>query len=130
MANVKLPYNASIDADQVGAVLERTLGNRYELRRANTPNTDWFVIASPVKAASVKLKQKPGSGETVIQVIGNQPSAGTRLALTILLALPKLYTDLVACKPIVNDVVQALESSPEFQPVTEPSPPTTSPPAS
>jgi hypothetical protein len=88
------------------------------------------VIASPVKAASVKLKQKPGSGETVIQVIGNQPSAGTRLALTIPLAIPKLYTDLIACKPIVNDVLQALESSPELQPVTEPSPPATSPPAS
>ena|SRR5437763_4760361 len=111
MPRVKLPDNSAVTAEQIGEVLKGALGARYEIRPATGP--DWRVVETGLKAATVKLYQR-GGGERFIQVNGSPPSVITRLLLTIPFGIPAVYCSLVLCKPVAEDVVQALEGSPEL----------------
>lgn len=115
MPKVTLPHNPELQPEQVLEVVQRQLGGKYQFRPSNARFVDFWVFPSEWKGASVRLKQKPDKQQTTILVYGNAPSLWARLALVAIIWAPLLYVQLVAARPVVNDVVNAIETSPELR---------------
>jgi hypothetical protein len=115
MAKLVLPtYNPELEPEQVGMVLEQQFAGKYEVEPSSSRWIDYKVYPSGWKGATVKLKQDPERDQTVILVRGRVPSIWARLALVAIVWLPLVYMDTAGSRTVVQDVVDAVESSPEL----------------
>jgi hypothetical protein len=110
VAKVRLPYNPNVTADTIRECLERRLGKNYTVKAAGGPFADWWVAASPLKGATVKLKQAEGK-ETTITINSGAPSLPARLFLPL-----GMYAGFVLSGPVAKEVTQALENDPALRP--------------
>ena len=131
MAKVVLPtYNPTLEPADIGKVLERQFAGKYQIEPSSSRFLDFKVYPSEWKGAAVRLKQDPQQQQTVIMVNGSVPHGWARLALVAIVWLPLLYADMIASRPVVEDVVNALETSPELGAMAgAPPPPPPPPPA-
>jgi hypothetical protein len=129
MAKVVLPtYKPELEPGDIGKLLERQFAGKYQIEPSTSRFIDFKVYPSEWKGAMVRLKQNADRQQTVIQVMGRVPHIWARLALVVIVWFPLLYADTVASKPVVQDVVNALQTSPELGWTPEAAPPPPPPP--
>jgi hypothetical protein len=130
MPKVLLPnYKPELEPEAVGRVLEQQLGGKYEIEpMPDARFVDFKVYPSEWKGAMVRLKQDQKGERTMILVNGRVPHIWARLALVIIVWFPLVYADLVASRPVVDDVMNALQSSPELTGAEAATPPPPPPP--
>ncbi len=115
MPKVVLPsYRPELEPEAVGRVLEQQFAGKYEVEESSSRWIDFKVYPSGWKGATVKLKQDAEQNQTVILVRGRVPSIWARLALVAIVWMPLIYMDTAGSRPVVDDVVNAVETSPEL----------------
>jgi hypothetical protein len=131
MAKVVLPtYNPTLEPADIGRVLERQFAGKYQVEPSSSRFIDFKVYPSEWKGAAVRLKQDPKQEKTVIVVNGLVPHIWARLALVAIVWFPLVYANAIASRPVINDIVSALETSPELGATAgAPPPPPPPPPA-
>jgi hypothetical protein len=129
MAKVVLPnYNPTLEPADIGRLLERQFAGKYQIEPSSSRFIDFKVFPSEWKGAVVRLKQDSEQKTTVIVVNGRVPHVWARLALVVIVWFPLVYADMIASRPVVKDIVNALETSPELggtagEPPSPPPPP-------
>jgi hypothetical protein len=104
--------NGSLDNALLAGILKQRLGTKYSIE-IDPRGRGVKVIESSTKAAYTRIRPVKEGGGSQVQIWGQVPSAGARLALVIPLGIPLIYMQLVAARPVVDDVRQALEQGPD-----------------
>src|SRR6266480_7108961 len=99
---VILRNQPELDADQVGELLRTRVGEKYTVEPG--PTGCWRVRESNMKGANVKVKPRPGTGETTVTIWGSVPSTGLRLLFALCFVVPVIYMQQVGARPVVQDV--------------------------
>lgn len=125
MPKVVLPtYTPELQLEDVGRVLEQQFAGKYQVQRTGGKGRAYKVFPNPWKGAMVRLKQDAERQQTTIIVWGRVPEMWARIALVAIVWLPLVIADTVASRGVVQDVVNALQTSPELGgPGTEAPPP-------
>jgi hypothetical protein len=115
MAKVVLPaYKPELDDADVRRILEQRFAGKYEIRPSRSKRVACLVCASDWKGAVVALRQKPDEEQTVVMVFGQVPSVWARIALVVIVWFPLLYMQTIGSRPVAQDVIHAIETSPEL----------------
>jgi hypothetical protein len=129
MAKIVLPtYNPALQPTDIGRVLEQQFAGKYQLKPSSSRWIDYYVFPNEWKGATVKLKQDEQRQQTVINVRGRVPAIWARLALLAIVWFPLIYQDTIGSRPVVEDVMNALQTSQELSGIGAPASPA-SPPA-
>jgi hypothetical protein len=112
MAKLTLAPDPNLTFEKIGPLLQQRLP-QYSVTQINPMGQGRWVVAdkeSKVKGAGVAVVEK--SDKTIVKVYGLVPSMGMRVLLMLGGFIPFIYVGLVTCKPVVENVVGALEAGP------------------
>jgi hypothetical protein len=106
---VTLRNQPELDADQVAALLRERVGEKYTVEPG--PTDCWRVRESAVKGANLKVKPRPGTGETTVTIWGSVPSTEIRILAALCFVVPLIYMQLVGSRSVVQDVERMLTAA-------------------